>query len=53
MVEKEWMQVQVVAGFEDVMSVLVLEFVEEPRMMLLLVESPTGSSYHRRWLLSL
>ena len=53
MVEQEWMRVQVVEGFEVVMSVLVLEFVEEPRMMLLLVESPTGSSCHRRWLLSL
>ena len=53
MLEQEWMRVQVVEGFEVVMSVLVLEFVEAPRMMLLLVESPTGSSFHRRWLLSL
>ena len=41
------------AGFEVVKSVLVLESEEEPRMKLPHVEAPTGSSYRRRWLLSL
>ena len=48
-----WRQGQVEAGFEVVKSVLVLESVEEPRMKWPHVESPTGSSSHRRWLLSL
>ena len=53
MEEQEWRRGQVEVGFEAVKSVLVPESVEGPRTKLPHVESPTGSSFHRRWLLSL
>ena len=49
---QEWRREQVEAGFEVVKSVLVPESVEGPRTKLPHVESPTGSSFHRRWPLS-
>ena len=49
---QEWRQEQAEVGFEAVKSVLVPESVEGPRTKLPHVESPTGSSFHRRWPLS-
>lgn len=46
---QEWRRGQVEPEFEAVKSVLEPEFEEGPHTKLPHVESPTGSSFHKRW----